>query len=32
MVFHRKAGVALLAAAVSALLAGCPGGSDTWTP
>ena len=32
MVFDRKARVALLAAAVSTLLAGCPGGSDTWTP
>jgi len=32
MVFHRKAKVALLAAAASTLLAGCPGGSDTWTP
>jgi len=32
MAFDRNAGVALLAAAVSTLLAGCPGGSDTWTP
>jgi hydroxybutyrate-dimer hydrolase len=32
MAFHHKTAVVVLAAAVSALLAGCPGGSDTWTP